>query len=120
MCSNGPGAERSGQVKESTRWVEGYGIVADLAASVPETQAGVPVADRKGDLRGGPDRWGAVRRDYPADWLVRAMHPRNTATARSCGSSSVKARCSVRWNWSHRPHLGGPHGGCGNRCTNSG
>jgi hypothetical protein len=65
------------QVKESTRWVEGYGIVADLAASVPETRL-VYVADREGDLRALMDE--ALRRDYPADWLVRAMHPRNTAT----------------------------------------
>ena len=37
-------------VKESTRWVEGYEIVADRAETVPETRL-VHVADREGDLR---------------------------------------------------------------------
>lgn len=36
-------------VKESTRWVEGYTIVADLAERTPETRF-VYVADREGDL----------------------------------------------------------------------
>ena len=37
------------QVKESTRWVEGYEIVADLAEQTPDTRL-VYVADREGDL----------------------------------------------------------------------
>jgi hypothetical protein len=63
------------QVKESTRWVEGYEIVADLAAQVPDTRL-VYVADREGDLRALMDA--AARRGTPADWLVRAKHNRNT------------------------------------------
>jgi hypothetical protein len=63
------------QVKGSTRWVEGYGIVADLAAQVPDTRL-VYVADREGDLRALMDAAG--RRGTPADWLVRAKHNRNT------------------------------------------
>ena len=63
------------QVKESTRWVEGYEIVADLATQVPETRL-VYMADREGDLRTLMDA--AARRGTPADWLVRAKHNRNT------------------------------------------
>ncbi len=63
------------QVKESTRWVEGYEIVADLAETVPDTRL-VYVADREGDRRALMDA--ATRRGHPADWLVRAKHDRNT------------------------------------------
>jgi hypothetical protein len=63
-------------VKESVRWVEGYEIVADLAEQTPETRL-VYVADREGDLRALMDT--AARRGHPADWLVRAVHNRNTA-----------------------------------------
>lgn len=64
------------QVKESTRWLEGYEIVADWAAQVPDTRL-VYVADREGDIRALMDL--AARRGHPADWLVRATHNRNTA-----------------------------------------
>ena len=63
------------QVKESVRWLEGYGIVADLAERVPDTRL-VYVAAREGDIRALMDE--AVRRDQPADWLGRANHNRNT------------------------------------------
>ena len=63
------------QVKESTRWVEGYEIVADLAKTVPHTRL-VYVADREGDLRALMDA--AAQRGHPADWLVRPNR-RNTA-----------------------------------------
>jgi hypothetical protein len=69
------GPKDAPQVKESTRWVEGYEIVADLAAQVPDTRL-VYVADREGDLRALMDA--AARRGTPADWLVRATHNRNT------------------------------------------
>ena len=63
------------QVKESTRWVEGYEIVADVAERTPDTRL-VYVADREGDLRELMDT--AARRGTPADWLVRAKHNRTT------------------------------------------
>jgi Transposase DNA-binding/Transposase Tn5 dimerisation domain len=63
-------------VKESTRWLEGYEIVAEWAAQVPDTRL-VYVADREGDIRALMDL--AARRGHPADWLVRAQHDRNTA-----------------------------------------
>src|SRR5512144_2541497 len=62
--------------KESVRWLEGYGIVADLAETLPATRL-VYVADREGDMRALMDD--AARRGTPADWLVRAQHERNTA-----------------------------------------
>lgn len=63
-------------IKESTRWVEGYEIVADLAETVPGTRL-VYVADREGDRRALMDA--AARQGHSADWLVRAKHDRNTA-----------------------------------------
>jgi hypothetical protein len=63
-------------VKESTRWVEGYESVAHLAERVTATRL-VYVADREGDLRALMDA--AARRGTPADGLVRATHNRTTA-----------------------------------------
>ena len=64
-------------VKESRRWVEGYEIVADWAATVPDTRL-VYIADREGDLRALIDA--AARRGTPADWLIRSKHNRKTTT----------------------------------------
>ena len=69
------GPKDEAPVKESTRWVEGYEIVADLASQVPDTRL-VYGADREGDLRALRDA--AARRGTPADWLVRATHNRHT------------------------------------------
>ncbi|MCP5197368.1 MAG: IS4 family transposase [Gammaproteobacteria bacterium] len=69
-------------VKESTRWVEGYEIVADLAETVPDTRW-VYVADREGDLRALIDA--AARRGTLADWLVRSKHDRKTTTGEKLG-----------------------------------
>jgi len=69
------GPKEQPQVKESTRWVEGYEIVADLAEQMPNTRL-VYVADREGDLR--ELMAAAKRRGTPADWLVRAKHNRKT------------------------------------------
>jgi hypothetical protein len=73
IWARGPKGEP--QVKESTRWVEGYDRVAELAETVPDTRL-VYVADREGDLRALMDA--AARRGTPADWLVRAKHNRTT------------------------------------------
>jgi len=73
MWARGP--KDQPQVKESTRWVEGYEVVADLAERMPGTRL-VYVADREGDRRELMDA--APRRGTPADWLVRAKHNRNT------------------------------------------
>ena len=64
-------------VKESTRWIEGYEIVADLAETVPATRL-VYVADREGDLRALFDA--ATRRGPLADGLVRSKRHRKTTT----------------------------------------
>jgi hypothetical protein len=63
------------QVKESTRWREGYEMVADWAAQVPGTRL-VYVADREGDIRDLMNR--AAQRGHPAAWLVRATPNRKT------------------------------------------
>ena len=75
MWARGP--KDAPQVKESTRWVEGYEVVADLAETVPDTRL-VYGADREGDRRALMDA--AARRAHPADWLVRSKHNRNTTT----------------------------------------
>jgi hypothetical protein len=73
MWARGP--KEVPQIKESTRWVEGYEAVADLAESTPATRF-VYIADREGDLRDLMEA--AERRGTPADWLVRATHNRKT------------------------------------------
>jgi hypothetical protein len=67
-----PDGTRPG-IKESTRWIEGYERVAELAPRLPETRL-VYVADREADLR---ERM-AMARDlgYPADLVLRASHNR--------------------------------------------
>ncbi len=85
-------------VKESTRWVEGYQIVADLAETLPDTRL-VYVADREGDLRALIDA--AARRGTPADWLIRSKHNRKTTTgeklwARLAQSEALGAAADAR------------------------
>lgn len=70
------------QVKESERWVEGYGVGAELAEQMPETRL-VYGADREGDSRALMDE--AARRGEVADWLVRARHNRNTTAGETLG-----------------------------------
>ena len=64
--------ERS-RIKESTRWIEGYERVAELAATMSATRL-VYVADREADLLEMMRR--AQTLGTPADWLVRAKHNR--------------------------------------------
>jgi hypothetical protein len=63
---------RHGQ-KESSRWIEGYERVAEMAAEMPATRL-VYVADREADLVAMMARAQAL--GAPADWLVRAKHNR--------------------------------------------
>ena len=67
-----PDGTRPG-IKESVRWSEGYGRVADLAAQMPETRL-VYVADREADIRELMVR--ARELGTPADWLLRSKHNR--------------------------------------------
>ena len=61
-------------VKESTRWIEGYDRVADMAERLAPTTCVVYIADREGDILALMKR--AQERGNPADWLVRAQHNR--------------------------------------------
>lgn len=63
---------RPGQ-KESTRWVEGYERVAEMAVDMPGTRL-VYLADREADMVEMMRR--AHELGTPADWLVRAKHDR--------------------------------------------
>ena len=60
-------------VKESGRWIEGYGRVAEMAAEMPSTRL-VYVADREADMI----ELMSYAQDCgtPADWLVRAKSDR--------------------------------------------
>lgn len=59
--------------KESTRWIEGYQRVAEMAAGMPDTRL-VYLADREADL---VEMMRCARElGTPADWLVRAKHNR--------------------------------------------
>lgn len=64
------------EFKESIRWVEGYQRVGEMAAQAPQTRFAY-VTDREGDFRELLDK--AHELDYPADYLVRSKHERNTA-----------------------------------------
>ncbi|WP_429361853.1 IS4 family transposase [Paraburkholderia sp. MM5496-R1] len=59
--------------KESTRWIEGYERVAEMAPDMPHTRL-VYVADREADMVEMMRR--AHELGTPADWLVRAQHDR--------------------------------------------
>jgi hypothetical protein len=60
-------------IKESTRWKEGYERVSELALDNPDTRY-VYVADREGDLHDIIKI--AEQNQYPADYLIRAKHSR--------------------------------------------
>jgi hypothetical protein len=60
-------------IKESTRWIEGYERVAELAAELPDSRL-VYVADRESDMIELMAR--ATKLGHPADWLLRAQHDR--------------------------------------------
>lgn len=60
-------------LKESTRWIEGYERVAEMAETMPATRL-VYVADREADLMALMQR--AQQLGTPADWLIRAKHNR--------------------------------------------
>lgn len=66
------GGVRPGQ-KESTRWIEGYERVAEMAAEMQDTRL-VYLANREADLVALMRR--ARELGTPADWLVRAKHNR--------------------------------------------
>lgn len=60
-------------IKESTRWTEGYQRVCELAQDNPSTRY-VYIADREGDLHDIIEI--AAKTDHPADYLIRAKHAR--------------------------------------------
>ena len=71
-------------ITESTRWIEGYERVAELAANMPNTRL-VYVADREGDILELMKH--AVSLNHPADWLIRARHDRNLANKKKLWTS---------------------------------
>jgi hypothetical protein len=59
---------------ESTRWIEGYERIAEMAARLPTTRL-VYVADREADIVELMQR--AQTLGTPADWLIRAQYNRS-------------------------------------------
>lgn len=59
---------------ESTRWIEGYERIAELAQTQPNTRL-VYLADREADILALLRRAHAL--GTPADWLIRAQHDRS-------------------------------------------
>ena len=76
MWARGPSKAEDQQqpsVCESTRWVEGYERVAELAEQGPQTRL-VYVADRESDIAALMGRAAAL--GQPADWLLRSCRDR--------------------------------------------
>lgn len=65
---------KRGGIKESTRWIEGYERLAELAAELPSTRL-VYVADREADITALMRRAEAL--GTPVDWLIRSTHDRS-------------------------------------------
>jgi len=65
---------KRGGIKESTRWIEGYERIAELASKLPTTRL-VYVADREADIAELMRR--ADELGTPADWLIRSTHNRS-------------------------------------------
>jgi len=68
-----PSGKRPGLL-ESTRWIEGYERIAELAQTLPNTRL-VYVADREADILVLLQRAHAL--GTPADWLIRSQHNRS-------------------------------------------
>jgi len=112
-------------IKESTRWIEGYERIAEMAADFPDTRL-VYLADREADLM--PLMRRARDLGEPADWLIRASHNRclpdggklweHTTTGTPLGEiefmlasrQGVKARPVRQQLWAQRVEL---HDGSG-------
>lgn len=113
-------------ITESTRWIEGYERVAEMAAELPSTRL-VYVADRESDMIDLMAR--ATELGNPADWLLRAQHNRNLPDGDKLWPTvmSGKPLCEMRFLmpsrqgqkarevcqqlWARRVDL--PHGRCG-------
>lgn len=83
-------------ITESTRWIEGYERVAEMAAELPNTRR-VYVADRESDRIDLMAR--ATELGNPADWLLRAQHNRNLPDGDKLWSTvmSGKPLCEMRF-----------------------
>ena len=68
----GEEGQREG-ILESTRWIEGYARVGEMAARLPGTRL-VYLADREGDMIELMRK--AEKLGHPADWLIRSQHNR--------------------------------------------
>jgi len=77
------------EFKESIRWIEGYERIAEMAALTPDTRLAY-ITDREGDFRELLDK--AHELDYPADYLMRSVHNRNTVDGDKLWDSVSKTK----------------------------
>ncbi|KVC78962.1 transposase [Burkholderia ubonensis] len=100
----GADCERPRQ-KESTRWVEGYERVAEMAPDMPDTRL-VYVADREADMVELMRR--ADELGTPADWLVRAQDdrclPEGEGVKLWASTTSVESLGQIRFVTGARKH----------------
>ncbi|MBL0231745.1 MAG: IS4 family transposase [Moraxellaceae bacterium] len=75
-------------IKESTRWKEGYERVCELAQDQPKTRH-VYIADREGDLLDIIEA--GEHLEHPADYLIRAKHSRILADETKLFSITTEA-----------------------------
>jgi hypothetical protein len=87
-------------IVESTRWIEGYERIAELAAGLPDTRL-VYVADRESDLLALMK--GAAELGDPADWLVRAKHDRALPDGGKLWASVTSGAMLGRICFTHAP-----------------
>jgi hypothetical protein len=90
-------------IVESTRWIEGYERLAELAAGLPDTRL-IYVADRESDLLALMKR--AAELDHPADWLVRAKHNRALPEGGKLWASVIRGAPLGRLCFTHAPRRG--------------
>ncbi len=78
-----------GGITESTRWIEGYERVAEIAAQLPDTRL-VYVVDREADIAALMLR--AQELGTPADWLIRSTHNRSLGGGDKLWSKVLKTK----------------------------
>jgi hypothetical protein len=88
-----------GGVLESTRWVEGYERMAELAGELAETRL-VYVADREADIVALMAK--ARELGHAVDWLIRSRHNRALPTGGKLRVSEGEALGEIHFTLSSR------------------
>ena len=109
---------RAAGEKESSRWVEGYARVAELAEQLG---AHAPGLRRRPRVRhAGADGARARQWGIAADYLLRSQHDRACRRARSCGARCWASRRSGSCASCCRRRSSASPGRCASRCAPNG